>query len=524
MTVGTSASSLADYSYTLGPAGNRTAVTELSGRTVNYTYDDLYRLTSESIANDPHGVNGSVSYSYDPVGNRLSRLSFVAPVPSQSSSYDANDRLTSDNYDNNGNTTAANSNSYAYDFENHLTGLNSGNVTYVYDGDGNRVSKTVGGVTTNYLVDANNPTGYSQVVEELQAGSVVKSFTYGHDLISQQIVGGSLSFYGHDGHGSVRTLTDPSGAITDSYDYDAFGNLIYRSGTTPNDYLYSGEQFDASLGFYYLRARYMNPASGRFWTMDSFEGRTSDPPSLHKYSHAHGNPTNQVDPSGNFSLSEAVQTVQSYAISAAVFLGYNQALHRVVDRVGSALNIASFLGGGDEYRYEYVSVAGGPSAAAQFLASSGETMYKVLQSLSKIGTATGATALTSSSGIARSIQSTSGYRADPWRDISLHPGKLLYAGEPNVSGFFTTELTITRAGGDATKLFEGLQARPYYGQYRNGVTAFELMEECPAAFGIVRENPQYGPGGFPQVYVPNWEQKLRPVVSYPLDNRTARIP
>lgn len=306
-------STLASYTYTLGAAGNRTAVTELSGRTVNYTYDDLYRLTSESIANDPHGINGSVGYSYDPVGNRLNRSSSVAPVPSQTSTYDANDRLTSDSYDNNGNTTAANSNSYAYDFENHLTSLNGGNVTYVYDGDGNRVAKTVSGVTTNYLVDNNNTTSYAQVVDELQAGSAIKSFTYGHDLVSQRIVGGSLSFYGYDGHGSVRLLTDATAAVTDAYDYDAFGNLIYRSGTTPNDYLYSGEQFDTSLGFYYLRARYMNPSSGRLWTMDSYEGNTSDPLSLHKYLYANANPANRIDPSGNTTLAELNQTFATFS-------------------------------------------------------------------------------------------------------------------------------------------------------------------------------------------------------------------
>ena len=231
---------------TLGAAGNRTAVTELGGRTVTYTYDDLYRLTSESISNDSHGVNGSASYGYDAVGNRLNRSSSITPVPSQSSTYDPNDRLTSDAYDNNGNTTTANGNSYAYDFENHLTSLNGGTVRYVYDGDGNRVAKIIGGVTTNYLVDTNNLTGYAQVVEELQGGTVTKQFTYGHDLISQRMVGDSLSFYQSDGHGSVRLLTNASGAITDAYDYDAFGNLLYRSGTTPNDYLYSGEQFDAT--------------------------------------------------------------------------------------------------------------------------------------------------------------------------------------------------------------------------------------------------------------------------------------
>src|SRR3977135_1557852 len=89
--------------------------------------------------------------------------------------------------------------------------------------------KTVGGVTTNYLVDTNNPTGYAQVVDELQTGTVVRSFTSGHDLMSQTGSGGRLSFYQCDGHGSVRLLTNASGAITDAYDYDAFGNLIYRS-------------------------------------------------------------------------------------------------------------------------------------------------------------------------------------------------------------------------------------------------------------------------------------------------------
>ena len=322
MTVGTQASALASYSYTLAPTGNRTAVTELGSRTVNYTYDDLYRLTSESIANDPHGINGSASYGYDPVGNRLSRTSTLAPVTSQNSTFDANDRLASDTYDNNGNTIAANGNNYSYDFENHLTTLNGGAVRYVYDGDGNRVAKITGGVTTNYLVDTNNPTGYAQVIDELQGGAVVKSFTYGHDLISQRCspltANCSLSFYQYDGHGSVRQLTDATATVTDAYDYDAFGNLVYRSGTTPNDYLYSGERFDTSLGFYYLRARYMNPSSGRFSTMDSFEGLRSDSRSLHKYLYGFGNPVTNADPSGMSSFGDFAVSVGVAAVIASM--------------------------------------------------------------------------------------------------------------------------------------------------------------------------------------------------------------
>jgi uncharacterized protein RhaS with RHS repeats len=53
-------------------------------------------------------------------------------------------------------------------------------------------------------------------------------------------------------------------AVTDTYDYDAFGNKINSTGTTPNNFLYRGEMYDSDLGLYYLRARYYNPLTGRF--------------------------------------------------------------------------------------------------------------------------------------------------------------------------------------------------------------------------------------------------------------------
>src|SRR5437879_13806879 len=86
-------------------------------------------------------------------------------VPGGSFSYDANDRIGGDTFDANGNTISSAGISYGYDFENRL--LMRGAVTIVYDGDGNRVSETAGGVTTKYLVDTLNPTGYAQVMDEL---------------------------------------------------------------------------------------------------------------------------------------------------------------------------------------------------------------------------------------------------------------------------------------------------------------------------------------------------------------------
>jgi len=174
-------------------------------------------------------------------------------------------------------------------------------VTIQYDADGNRVAKTVAGVTTRYLVDDLNPTGYAQVAEEVTGTTASRTYTYGLQRISQnqQISNAwTPSFYGYDGGGTVRLLTDISGTVTDTYDYDAWGNEVNTTGSTPNSYLYRGEQFDADLSLYYLRARYINPGTGRFVSQDTFQGITTDPITLHKYLYANSNPVNMSDPTG----------------------------------------------------------------------------------------------------------------------------------------------------------------------------------------------------------------------------------
>jgi len=299
------AAPISNYAYGLGAAGNRLTVAELSGRTVNCGYDSLYRLTSEAVASDPHANNFTNGFTYDAVGNRKQWL--VNGVVSNAYTFDPDDRLGSDQYDGNGNTVLSAGVADAYDFENHL--IQKGAVTVVYDGDGNRVSETVGGVTTNYLVDTMNPTGYAQVVDELQNSTVTRTYSYGLERIDEnQLISSAWtpSFYGYDGHGSVRQLTNSVGTVTDTYDYDAFGNVVNETGSTPNSYLFAGEAYDAALGLYYNRARYLNTTTGRFWNMDTDEGVSTSPLSLHKYLYASANPVNRVDPGGHQDVVEEV--------------------------------------------------------------------------------------------------------------------------------------------------------------------------------------------------------------------------
>jgi hypothetical protein len=87
---------------------------------------------------------------------------------------------------------------------------------------------------------------------------------------------------------------------------------------------------------------------------------------------------------------------------------------------------------------------------------------------------------------------------DRWRPITLRAGTIIYAGEPGLSGFMTTESAIRKANNDAAVLFGGLQVPPRNGLYRNGVTAFEVLEDIPAAMsralGKVCITPQNGWG------------------------------
>ncbi len=241
--------------------------------------------------------------SYDPVRNRTQRVSTLPGFPGGLTNYNANDQLSTDTYDANGNTTASIGLGYAYDFENHL--IQQGGITVIYDGDGNRASKTVTGVKTTYLVDTQNPTGYAQVITET-TGNTTRQYVLGLERVSERIAGGTTTtlFYDYDGHGLVRALTDTTGNVTDTYDYDAFGNLIHSTGTTPNNYLFVGEQFDPDLHLYYNRARYLSVSTGRFWSMDTDEGRDIVPLSLHKYLYANASPVNRRDPTGHDDLGE----------------------------------------------------------------------------------------------------------------------------------------------------------------------------------------------------------------------------
>jgi RHS repeat-associated protein len=301
---------MSKYVYTLDKVGNRTTVTEAQNgqnRAINYTYDDLYRLTGESIVDATNG-NRTSAYVYDKVGNRQTK---TVNGTTTTYTYDANDRLLNEkvnsvvtasySYDDNGSTLSKTENgvttTYVWNDEKRLIQATVGTtqVDYRYNDAGIRVSSKQGGVETRYLLDEGMT---ANVWEEYgPGGSVQASYVYGNDLVTQTQAG-QTSYYLVDGLGSTRLLTDVQGQVLNSYGYEAFGETVSQSGTTGNKYQYAGEQLDATLGDYYLRQRFYHTSSGRFGRMDTYEGRQHEPLTLHKYVYAHNNPINGTDPTG----------------------------------------------------------------------------------------------------------------------------------------------------------------------------------------------------------------------------------
>ena len=208
---------------------------------------------------------------------------------------------------------------YRYNLSNRLiayTPESGSAVNFVYDPDGIRVGKIVdpGGANEEvieYLNDPYNHTGYAQVLKESSTEWGDYAFIIGSDVIAGvrgQSPSQARNYLLSDGHGSVRQISNNTGGILYDYSYDAYGNIAEQTASFVK-LLYTGEAWDEDLGMYYLRARWYDPATGRFNRLDPYAGNIQGPQSLHKYLYCHGNPINGTDPSGEFSISETITVV-----------------------------------------------------------------------------------------------------------------------------------------------------------------------------------------------------------------------
>jgi RHS repeat-associated protein len=105
---------------------------------------------------------------------------------------------------------------------------------------------------------------------------------------------GATAYYLQDQLGSTRGLTDSTGQVVERATYDAYGNVKEQLGSVSTPFGYAGQYTDSESGLQYLRARYYDPSTQQFLTVDPVSAATTQQP----YSYAGGNPTNAADPMG----------------------------------------------------------------------------------------------------------------------------------------------------------------------------------------------------------------------------------
>ncbi|MCD7811589.1 MAG: DUF6531 domain-containing protein [Ruminococcus sp.] len=305
-----------------------------------YAYDSLRRLVTESVSTGGT-ITDTYTYEYDDYSNRIQMTAsgtedyvteysyedadgnYTALLQSETKtseessaetelsispvSLEDTSEVTTYIYDANGNqiTKTADNKTEAntYDGLNQLIGYTDGETeaSYSYNVDGLRIQKVVDGETIHHVWDGNK-----QIIADITDGEIYEADCYirGTSLIATySYSNGSKSdytYYVQNAHGDVVLLTDADGAVTKSYTYDAFGVEKNIDDADANVFRYCGEYYDAETGTVYLRARYYDPTIGRFISRDSVVGENTDPLSLNLYTYCGNNPILNEDPDGHF--------------------------------------------------------------------------------------------------------------------------------------------------------------------------------------------------------------------------------
>lgn len=400
----------ADHRYEYEADGQRGGVVEtrydtagsvFSSTYIDWEYDALNRLTKENYDSTDNAADFTATYTFDLVGNRVKKVQTGAQAGTTVSTYNERDQITANGvdadsngipdpstatlyrHDPNGSTTkvstSASSKLYLWDLRNRMTGYDSngddltfdtvsgstsvslgnlndaGDARFTYDSDGVRLSRTEVGTSsdtvTDYVQDTNNPTGYSQVLEERTNGSLDRSYVIGHSVLGQKDSNGTRQFV-PDGHGSTRLLINPSTSTpVQVYDYDAYGNALWTA-TSQTSILYTNQLFDPIVQQYLLRARYYNQVLGTFSSFDEFEGDPSNPLHLHKYLYGLSDPIQTMDP--RWYSPFILQTLGSIGIQTT--LG-SVAFSVSTNAIGLALDLSTGVGLGTAARAAFFGLA-----------------------------------------------------------------------------------------------------------------------------------------------------------------------
>ena len=349
-TAATGSTTVLSATYGRDPLGQLSSQTiGSSSQSVGYTpREQLQSAGSSSFtydaANNPTKV-GAATQAFDPAGQLCWTLpSGSVSNPSCGTVPSGATAATSDAL---GERKTLGSTTYGYDQAGRLTTLTGPtNATYAYNGDGLRITKTVASAKTTFVWDA------AKTPNLLADGT--NSYLYGAGGLPIEQIGAATYWFVHDQIGSTIGLLDRTGAVSCRSTYTPYG-AVTSTGTASTPLLFTGQYTDAETGLVYLRARFYDPGTALFLTVDPKVGQTGT-----AYIYVDGNPFNFTDPTGldwwnPFSWSSntwsTIGTVAGWtgaavglvglAIGAGLLLPEVAAAAVVVDAVGIGLGALS---------------------------------------------------------------------------------------------------------------------------------------------------------------------------------------
>ena len=269
--------------YIYDDRGNITSVTANSS-TTTYAYDNLGQLTRENN----QAAGKTWTWTYDTAGNILSKSEYAYTTGSLGTALDMitygyadnrgwGDLLTSYDgrsfqYDEIGNLLSDGEWTYTWSKGRQLVSMSKpgSTLTFTYDADGNRTSKTVNGVTTTYTyVDG-------RVTHEANGTDTIHYRYDTNGTLLSMNLNGTEYYYLYNGQRDVIGLYDANGNVVVEYTYDAWGKPLTTTGSlastvgAKNPYRYRGYRYDMENERYCLRNRLYDPVLIRFTSSDQY--------------------------------------------------------------------------------------------------------------------------------------------------------------------------------------------------------------------------------------------------------------
>ena len=208
-------------------------------------------------------------------------------------------------YDDEGQLISAYGSTLTFDYEHRLTGI-AGETTsqFKYDGAGNRLEADRNGTVTRYIYDASG----NLLAEADSSNQITRYYIYGAGLLAMVDTANTMYCYHFDATGHTVALTDSTKAIVNAYAYTPFGILANQTQTIEQPFKFVGQYgvMAEDNGWYYMRARYYDPETGRFISEDPLGFDGGD---VNLYVYASNNPVMFMDPWGlcknDWTLSQA---------------------------------------------------------------------------------------------------------------------------------------------------------------------------------------------------------------------------